>query len=229
MKIEVVSATRKSSDEFWKSSALGISLNRIAFDHAFTPRIAYQNQKGLPSVYNDAIVTAQADSYIVFIHDDVWIDDYYLSQRVSEGLRQYDVIGVAGNRRRASRQPAWHLIGETLTSGLTWDDRANLSGAIGQGENPFGKITRFGEAPQKCELLDGLFLAAKTSALIEKNCHFDPQFDFHFYDMDFCRSARQRGLTLGTWPICLTHQSVGSIASEEWAKGCLKYRAKWAD
>jgi hypothetical protein len=75
--------------------------------------------------------------------------------------------------------------------------------------------------------LDGVFLAARKSTLMEKNCLFDPRFDFNFYDMDFCRTARQKGLTLGTWPICLTHQSAGQFDSARWHKSLRLYLDKW--
>ena len=41
--------------------------------------------------------------------DDVWIDDIFFSQRISEGLQTFDAIGVAGNRRRVRNQPAWAI------------------------------------------------------------------------------------------------------------------------
>jgi len=162
----------------------------------------------------------------VFVHDDVWIDDYFLADRVIEGLKSYDVIGVAGNRRRVQNQPAWAF--KTLIDGkFTWDDRPNLSGSIAHGAHPFGAISFFGSVPAECELLDGVFLAAKKSTLTDKSTLFDPNFDFHFYDMDFCRSARKNGLRLGTWPICLTHQSGGAFNSPSWREKLLMYRNKW--
>jgi GT2 family glycosyltransferase len=83
--------------------------------------------------------------------------------------------------------------------------------------------------PADCELLDGVFLAARKSALLGNEVLFDSRFDFHFYDLDFCRSARQRGLRLGTWPICLTHQSKGAFDSERWIEKYHAYIAKWGD
>jgi GT2 family glycosyltransferase len=83
--------------------------------------------------------------------------------------------------------------------------------------------------PADCELLDGVFLAARKSALTAKGVLFDPRFDFHFYDMDFCRSARQRGLRLGTWPIGLTHQSGGAFGTEKWNDKYQAYLKKWGD
>lgn len=223
--IEIISATRLSERDFWNESALGISLRRLEHDSRLVPRLAFSNRRGLPEIYNERISAGDANDILVFIHDDVWIDDYFLVDRAIEGLRTYDVIGVAGNRRKVPHQPAWAF----LDCSFTWDDSANLSGAIAHGETPFGPISFFGATPVDCELLDGVFLAAKKSALKSNGVFFDPRFDFHLYDMDFCRSARQCGLRLGTWPICLTHQSGGAFGTKQWAEKYRAYIEKWGD
>lgn len=219
--IGIVSATRLSEQDFWRTSALGISLRRIEHDSRLRARIAFENRRGLPDVYNDQLASAQSEDILVFIHDDVWIDDYYLADRVLEGLRAYDALGVAGNRRRAENQAGWAFINPT-----TWDDLANLSGAVAHGEAPFGLVTYFGPAPADCELLDGVFLAVNKPALRAAGVTFDPFFDFHYYDLDFCRSARKHGLRLGTWPICLTHKSKGAFG-EKWLEKHKAYLRKW--
>ena len=225
MKIEVISATRHSEENFWSKSALGISLKRLARGNTIVPRITFNNQEGLSRVYNNGIAAAENRSALVFIHDDVWIDDYFFSQRVADGLHHYQVIGVAGNRRRVSQQPAWAFINRHFA----WDDKANLTGAVAHGKYPFGPISFFGAVPGECELLDGVLLAARKSVLVAANCFFDPQFDFHCYDMDFCRTAKKNKLTLGTWPICLTHQSGGAFGSEQWNKNYSNYIGKWGE
>ena len=224
--IEIVSATRLSESEFWSSSALGLSLRRLGNDHRLVPRPAYANQRGLPDVFNARIDAGDAADILVFMHDDVWIDDYYLADRVIEGLRSYDVLGVAGNRRRIPRQPAWAFV-ENVEDRFRWDEPANLSGSVAHGKEPFGAIGHYGPAPAECELLDGVFLAARKPALIAKGVRFDSRFEFHFYDLDFCRSARQRGLRLGTWPICLTHQSGGAYGTAQWREKYRAYLDKW--
>jgi GT2 family glycosyltransferase len=65
--------------------------------------------------------------------------------------------------------------------------------------------------------------------LQEHNVRFDPRFDFHFYDLDFCRTARQKGLRLGTWPICVTHQGKGAFGTPEWRRNHQAYLTKWGD
>jgi GT2 family glycosyltransferase len=223
MQVEIISATRKTAADFHTDSALGISLRRLSYDKQIVARIAFGNTRGLPDVYNEGLTAAGSDSIVVFLHDDVWIDDYFFGQRIAEGLNAYDVIGVAGNRRRISGQPAWAFVDLSFT----WDQRQHLTGAVAHGKHPFGSVAYFGSAPAECELIDGVFLAAKKSALTEKRVSFDPRFDFHFYDMDFCRTARQSGLKLGTWPICLTHQSGGAFGTEKWQKAYRTYLDKW--
>jgi len=185
--------------------------------------ISYENKQGLPEIYNHHILAEDNVDIVVFVHDDIWIDDYFFVDRIIEGCLKFDVIGVVGNRRRLPNQPAWAFIDDKFT----WDESTNLSGSIAHGNHPFGPVSFFGTAPAECEFLDGVFLAAKKSELKDNKLLFDPLFDFHFYDMDFCRSIRKKGFRLGTWPICLTHQSSGSFDTQPWKEKCVLYRAKW--
>lgn len=221
--IEIVTATRMGEQEFRERSALGLSLRRMAFDKRIVTHVSFANRLGLPEVYNRRIDAPDSTDVLVFMHDDVWLDDYFFVDRVLDGLRQFDVIGVAGNRRRSPRQPAWPFADERFT----WDDRSNLSGAVGHGQDPFGAVSFFGPVPAECELVDGLFIAARKEALRARQVRFDPQFDFHFYDLDFCRTVRAQGLRLGTWPIALTHQSTGALGSEPWRAKYEEYLEKW--
>lgn len=221
--IEIVSATRLPESEFWAVSPLGTSLRRLTYDRRITAHISFTNSRGLPEIYNERILTRSEHDVIVFVHDDVWIDDYFLVDRVLKALRHYDVIGVAGNRRRVPGQPAWAFIDNRFT----WDDKTNLSGAVAHGKHPCGAVSSYGPVPAECELLDGVFLATKKSALSNHQVLFDPRFDFHLYDMDFCRTARQCGLRLGTWPVCLTHRSGGAFGSQRWQQKYLAYLQKW--
>jgi GT2 family glycosyltransferase len=221
--IKIITATRLSEKDFWNKSALAISLQRLEYDDRWIPRVAFENRQALSDIYNARILAEASDDILVFIHDDVWIDDYFFIDRIIEGLKVYDVLGVAGNRRRVAFQPCWAF----ANTSFTWDDKVNLTGAIAHGNNPFGGISFFGTAPADCELLDGVFLVAKREVLVSNGVFFDPQFDFHLYDMDFCRSARQHGLRLGTWPICLTHQSGGAFGTLHWKTKYEAYLKKW--
>jgi glycosyltransferase involved in cell wall biosynthesis len=223
--IEIVSATRQSEQLFWGQSPLGISLRRLSFDVRLKHYITFNNSVGIGEVYNHRINAKSSYDVLVFIHDDVWIDDFYLVDHILHGLEQYDIIGVAGNLRRVAKQPSWAFIDDRFT----WDEKKNLSGAVAHGAGPFGQVTFYGNVPATCEILDGVFLAGRRSKLNNSNVSFDPIFKFHFYDLDFCRAARQGGLRLGTWPFSITHQSGGSCASLEWRIMYVKYLEKWKD
>jgi GT2 family glycosyltransferase len=212
--LEIVAATRSAEAEF-ATMPLGRSLHRLRFDERVTGRISLRNTQGLPEVYNSAIRQSTAD-ILIFVHDDVWIETLFLADTVASGLAEFDVIGIAGNRRRRPDQWAW--------GGPEPRDR---SGAIGHGDGPLGSVTWFGSTPAECELLDGVLLAASPALLRRHDVVFDPRFRFHFYDLDFCRTARQRGLRLGTWPLSITHASVGAFTSPEWGAAREEYRAKW--
>jgi hypothetical protein len=221
--IEIVSATRLTANDFWNQSPLGLSLNRLSFDTRLRRTIFVDNRKGLPELYNVCIDKSDGPDLVAFIHDDVWIDDFFLADRLITGLKAFDVIGVAGNRRRVPHQPSWAF----LDCSLRWDVRANLSGSVAHGPPATSRISSYGAVPAECELLDGVLLAARKSTLRSKEVRFDCRFQFHLYDLDFSRTARERGLRLGTWPICITHQSEGDFGGAAWQEMYRKYIDKW--
>jgi hypothetical protein len=223
--IEIVSATRHNEQFFWNHSPLGISLRRLSFDMRLEPFITFENQIGIGEIYNHRINSITSHDVLVFIHDDVWIDDFFLADHILQGLEQYNIIGVAGNRRRVPYQPSWIFLDDKFT----WDEKKNLSGAVAHGPAPFGQVTFYGKVPATCELLDGVLLAARKSKLKAADVTFDPVFKFHFYDLDFCRTARHSELRLGTWNIAVTHTSEGSFGSEEWKNMYANYLRKWGD
>jgi SAM-dependent methyltransferase len=224
-KVRVISASQRSEADFWTHSALGQSLGaHMARDPRLALSVACSNRRGLSELFNQAIADFP-DAVLVFVHDDVWIDEPYFVDAVLAGLHQFDVIGVAGNRRRLAGQPAWPFVDLQFT----WDAREQLSGRVGHGHTAHGQITVYGPTPAPCALLDGVFLAAYCSTLRERGVGFDAQFDFHFYDLDFCRSATQAGLRLGTWPLALTHQSGGAFGSPAWQQKYALYAAKWKE
>jgi GT2 family glycosyltransferase len=222
--IDIVCATRHSKADFLTKSALGRSFARIAWNKRFRFFVELNNTAPLPVVYNKAIDATASDAILIFVHDDIWLDDCFLSNRLDDALTRFDVIGIAGNRRIAPMHTGWAFIDDALT----WDESNNLSGGVAHGALSGGEMSYFGESPAECELLDGVFLSARRSVLKDANTRFDPTFAFHFYDLDFCRTARKATLTLGTWPIAITHQSGGKFGTPEWRHALANYRKKWS-
>ncbi len=226
MKIKLVIATRESENNFFVKTATGRSLafNKPSFIEL---KLFANNSRGLPSVYNEAIKEcAENPATLVFAHDDLHILDYLWYSRVKEGLSNFDIVGLAGNKRRVPKQPSWAFV----DSKFTWDVRDNLSGIVGHGKGfPPSNLSVFGPPRQKVKLLDGLLLAVESETLIKNNLFFDENFNFHFYDLDFCRQAEQKELSCGTWDLSLIHESGGSFGSEGWRMAYQRYLEKWKE
>jgi GT2 family glycosyltransferase len=224
--MRLVCATRASAADFDHATTLGRALARQQSD-ALELCLFERNTHPLATVYNQAIEAARDDpAILVFLHDDVWFSEADWIDRLFEGLRQFDVLGVAGNIRRLPRQPAWAFIG----AALDWDDPACLSGSVGQGEDdapPQWQV--FGPDQRQVSLLDGVLLAASSETLNHARVRFDERFRFHFYDMDFCRQCELKGLRMGTWPLGLVHESGGDFGSLAWRVGLARYLDKWGE
>lgn len=226
MRIRVICATRADREGFFSSTALGKSLT-LHRPPEIEVRLFPRNEQGLSTVYNTAISeSAGAPAVLLFVHDDVHLCDFHWPERLRDALHDFDVVGLAGNRRRVPGQPGWGFIDEKFTV----ERRANLSGTVAHGRGfPPETVDVFGPSGQRVALLDGLFIAVRSDALHSKSLRFDERFDFHFYDLDFCRQAEQAGLAIGTWPISVVHESRGGYASESWRRGYAAYLDKWGE
>jgi glycosyl transferase family 2 len=218
--VRIVCATRATREDFVRKTSLGASLERISSHRLFEVAVSYNNHLGLPLVYNREIVDANRNKALVFVHDDVWIDDFFFAQRINEALGAFDIVGLAGNVRGGAEQCTWAFRDKPGS----WDAPENLSGAVahkGRG------VSWYGPTPREVKLLDGLLLAARASSLLRTGVRFDPIYRFHFYDLDFCRTADRAGLRIGTWPIAVTHASGGRYGTGEWRSAARTYFEKW--
>jgi GT2 family glycosyltransferase len=223
----IVSATREDPVAFRRHTKLGLSLQRLSFDTRVVAAVACRNAERLAAVYNRAIQQATDDDAFLFVHDDIYLDDYQLFSRVDEALRQFDVIGLAGNTRPDERHVGWAFWRTPGDRRFTWYDKSVLSGAVAHFSAGGEGVSYFGPFPQECQLLDGCFLAVSARRARERGVRFDERFAFHFYDLDFCRTCRQAGLRMGTWPIAVTHASGGRYGSPEWEEALKIYQEKW--
>ncbi|MHB1676709.1 MAG: glycosyltransferase [Sulfuriferula sp.] len=225
-KIRFVIGTRKSQNDFFTTTATGKSIP--IFPLPFVElRLFPNNDIGLSTIYNIAIEESRNDpAILIFMHDDIHLLDYFWADQIVNSLNKFDVVGLAGNKRRVSKQPAWAFVDDKFT----WDDRENLSGVVGHGTSfPPSNLNVFGPLYQEVKLLDGLMLAMYSETLINQEIRFDEIFDFHFYDLDFCRQIEQKKLKMGTWPLSVIHESAGNFGSDSWKSGYQKYLDKWKD
>jgi predicted O-linked N-acetylglucosamine transferase (SPINDLY family) len=138
------------------------------------------------------------------------------------------MVGIAGAVRPVAAHRSWatgHV--QPTENGHLLFDHGALAGRM---RHQIGGKTWqhvYGPSPQAVELLDGVFLAMRGHTLLDSGLRFDERFDFHFYDLDFCRQARMRGLRLGVAPIGVTHGSIGDYESPAWLAALAVYRDKW--
>ncbi|MDP8566381.1 hypothetical protein [Methylophilus aquaticus] len=95
-KIRFVCATGASEADFAKC-ALGLSMTTMKIMPMFELRLFAENTSALGLVYN------QAPAILVFIHDDVFLPDFFMVSQIYAALRNFDVVGVAGNKSRIAR------------------------------------------------------------------------------------------------------------------------------
>jgi Flp pilus assembly protein TadD len=230
-KIRFVSATRGSHEDFFATAPLGRSLpvyRTFPKRQVIELRLFANNREGLPSIYNTAIEESKSDpAILIFIHDDVYLSDYYWAEHLHDALAHFDLVGLAGNRRRVPRQASWMYLDDQFTR----DNYDNLSGVLGHGD-PFPNLRQlsvYGEPGQEVKLLDGVMLAVRSETLIERDLRFDPRFKFDFYDLDFCRQAEMKGVRMGTWAISVVHASAGSLGVDTWRAAYRDYLAKYGE
>ncbi len=230
-KIRLVCATRMDAPSFFATSPLGRSLQwyrTFPRGQHIELRLFPNNSASLSALYNQAIEEAAGSpAVLVFVHDDVFLNDFYWARHLFDGLGQFDVIGLAGNRRRAEGQSSWMFLDDAFTR----DDDANLTGVLGHGQGfpDLIELSVYGPPGQEVKLLDGVFLAARSSTLLKSGVRFDPRFKFHFYDLDFCRQAELGMLRMGTWAISAIHASIGDFGRDAWRSAYVTYLAKYGE
>ena len=227
-KFRFVVATREKAEDFATKTMTGRML--AFYNYPFVEVALYpENTTGLSSIYNREIEKAKDNpAILIFAHDDIYLTDFYWPNQILNGLKQFDVLGVAGNKKWTPGQPSW-AFKEIKDGKLIWDDKENLSGIVAHGDGfPPKNLSRYGPTGQAVEVLDGLILIADSKKLIETGVRFDEQFDFHFYDLDFCRAGRKAGLKLGTWALSVIHQSGGGFGSTSWKAAFTKFSSQTA-
>lgn len=226
-KIRIVCATRVSRQDFYESTALGRSLYMYQKFLPFDLDLYESNARGLPEVFNESIDrTRDQPTPLMFVHDDVYLNDFFWYDNALRGLARFNLIGVAGNLRRVSGQISWAFVNDQMV----WDSREHLSGVVGHGHGfPASELSFYGPTGRPCKLLDGILLVVNSQTLHSHDIRFDTRFDFHFYDMDLCRQFEIKGLSMGTWPISVIHESTGAIRSPAWQLARSRYQEKYRD
>lgn len=226
-KIRFVVATRNNKEDFYNDTLLGKFLK--LYTGLYELDLYESNSKGLPEVYNKSIAKSiNEPAVLIFAHDDIYIMDFWWFLRIHESLNFFDIVGVVGNQRRLPMQPTWACADGLVIDNRPTVDTEYISGcvAIGNGTYLPDRLSNAGPSFREVKLLDGLMLIVRSKTLIDNNIMFDERFNFHHYDMDFCRQAELKGLKMGTWGIPVIHESTG-YADDSWRSSLKRYYEKW--
>lgn len=201
----LVSCTKKTKEETLLFSSV-YNLTKDASPYGVFDYVYFfeDNKEGLSKRYNQFIEHHGDDyDYIIFAHDDVYIDDGRVIEKLTEAHRTYDIVGVAGGVNPVIKEPTlWHI----MCGGFG----PNLRGFAGHYTNDNRvMVTTFGPTPDRVAIADGLFLSIKMSKVKEVNWRFNENYTFHLYDIASCLDANKKRMKIGVYPIMLFHASPG--------------------
>ena len=205
----------------------GFPLTKSLIEHGldgFTHTIL-NNKKGLAEVYNNCLDLAIKEKfdYVMFIHDDVHLE-HDPRPKLEKLFEEYDIVGVAGCSKAGMKSPAlWHLMGGGFGGG-------NLHGAVAHGNADRKHMTSFGAYPKRVVMIDGVFMAFNRKAIETVRFDEDCPSGFHFYDLNLCARALEKGLKIGVGDVMITHESPGLREfTEDWKAGESYYLSKYGN
>lgn len=168
------------------------------------------NTLGLSELYNDVLNKYRKHSdvkWLVFAHDDVYIDDAHLRNKLDQSHQQhgFDIIGLAGCINPTIKtHNLWHIMAS----------REHLRGHVAHPAAPNGVIqmSSFGPTPSRVAIIDGLFMALHMPSVRESQWKFNENYKFHHYDIASCIDANRHRLKIGVAPINVIHSSPGLLS-----------------
>jgi GT2 family glycosyltransferase len=207
-KYHFVIATQYNHNDFWEKSQIAIFLEKAS--HTNDCSIFFENKEGLPTIYNKFINDSYKGKKVIFVHDDVLIEDLFILEKLDLAFEKYDIVGLAGSKKvDLSKPPAWHLM----------SDRQDHCGEVAHSHQKQVWTTCFGPSDSRVLVMDGLFMAVNVKSLLNAGVRFDERFDFHHYDITLCLRANKNKLKMGVTPIRVVHFGLGdSMNTPEWNK-----------
>ena len=188
--------------------------------------VKYKNTAKLTEIYNTWLTSFDKETVLVLAHDDVLIRDEQWIEKLEQGLKKYDVVGLAGGINAKITAPClWHIMCPRE------DLRGRVSHVVEGSNGSETYVTDFGKQGRVL-ILDGLFLAFKIKTLLDAEVWFDQSNPCvaHFYDIDFSLTCNKKQLKLGTIPIDAVHNSPGlKKYTDDWLAGQAWFLQKFID
>lgn len=149
-------------------------------------------------------------SWTIFAHDDAVLKTNDFRRSLSSMQKvSADIVGVAGNVSIPKIDPGYWW------EGLTDGDFRGSGAVIHRTPNTekMYHVESYGPYPQQVSCLDGVWFAVRTEILRNTKLRFDSQTftGYHYYDADFCATARSLGYKIWVGDILFLH--------DRWGKG----------
>ena len=174
------------------------------------------NENGLAPVYNRILDDERVKGKIlVFVHDDVRIDELYLREKLNDSAGSGVVVtALAGSRNLRDDVVRWLILRKMppMWHVMCKDNSGEVSHF--KTDSDFGYnapcfTSRYGDFG-KVEFFDGVFMAIDVDNLpdavrFDENC----KAKFHYYDLNFSLNCLINGVWCETKPIKITHVSHG--------------------
>jgi len=217
-KYKIVVATQKNKEEFEKTP-IKLSIDKLGWSSKLI--VITENKQGLSEVYNQFLTEEYAQYKILFVHDDVLIEDLFFDEKLELAFQKYDIVGLAGSKKcnLTAEMPAWHLMCQ----------REDMVGEVSHSKDKNYWTTCFGPTDSRALILDGVFLGINVESLLKTNTKFDENFKFHHYDITFCLTANKNKLKMGVYPLKITHFGLGdSMNTTDWQQSAAKFKELYA-
>ena len=155
-----------------------------------------------------------SEDIIAFVHDDVTVHDDSWRERV---LREFDNPKVA-------------VVGFGGATGIGTDDLYRTRYQIEQlqrinyasNQTDWETHGSFEDGSKDVAVLDGFFLAVRTSFLREIGGFKWMPFKFHCYDLALCLMAHRKGYKVRMVGVKCTHHGGGTSTTQEYKDWCLE-------
>ena len=197
------------------ASTIGLPFEHVVIDNS-------DARYGLCAAYNEGVRRSRG-TIVVFVHDDVLFLSSGWGAVLENRFRDPGIglVGVAGTQYLGAGTPYWVGAGSQFCRGRI----------LHQLDNPprtLLTVFNWDEVEADVAVLDGVFIAVHRRVL--ETTLFDEQTlrGFHFYDLDFCLSARSVWRIVVTWDILLAHRSAGTIG-EAFHREYAHFSRKWEE
>lgn len=199
-----------------RSNLAPIKRNVATWSELYNVEVVLSENPGtfaMHDVYNGFVTNEKDADYFIFAHDDIEIFDQDWLHKVMDGLKEYDIVGLAGSNHYDPMHGMWSPMMTPVFS----------SGCVAHKDGEKYIFTNYGLGKEVITA-DGLLLAMKAN--VAQNVKWKSFNKFHFYDIAFCIDARKAGYKIGIIPMGIKHNSTGSY-DEGWFKGLCEFRKEY--